>query len=257
MVVANILEMVDELSFKISSTGGTTTSASAARRRRITDRGAERLALITGRVQSLSSSPLESDEPILTDEHKDPLSNTETVGKNVASDVRSVIDNSATIIETSAQTYSKPEPLAEQTPLISTSTKSKNPESQTHHHRTFSPKQLRPAITASENIRVVCSITVALLVILADAGFPIVGSDVIKKVLLFRPLLLLLVTNVTIVAAHSLLQEVKHRSTGHAGNADPIGVALEWALLMKTGSSALFMDCSVYSVVVICGMTYN
>lgn len=169
----------------------------------------------------------------------------------MASDVRSVIDNSEAITETSAQTYSKPEPLAEQTPLISTPAKSKMPESQTRHHKTFSPKQLRPAITASENVRVICSITVALLVILADAGFPILGSDVIKKVILFRPLMLLLVTNVTIVAAYSLLQEVKHRSTG---NADPIGVALEWALLMKTGSSALFMDCSVYSVVVISGM---
>ncbi|XP_076956471.1 uncharacterized protein LOC143631667 [Bidens hawaiensis] len=235
----------------MSTSGGTTTSAVAARRRRISDRGAERLALITGRVQSLSSSPSEPDEPILNDENKDPLSNTETVDNDVASDVRSVIDNSETITETSAQTYSKPEPLAEQTPLISTPTKSKKPESQTRHHKTFSPKQLRPAITASENIRIICSVLVAVLVMLADAGFPVVGSDVIKKVILFRPLLLLLVTNVTVVAAYSLLQKVKHRSTG---NADPIGTALEWALLMKTGSSALFMDCSVYSVVVICGM---
>ncbi|XP_076909961.1 uncharacterized protein LOC143567415 [Bidens hawaiensis] len=236
----------------MSTTGGTTTSAAAARRRGITDRGAERLALITGRVQSLS--PPNSDQPIVTDENKDLLLNTETVGNDVASDVRSVIDNSATITETSAQSYSKPEPLAEQTPLISTSTESKKPESQARHHKTFSPKQLQPAITASENIRVICSITVAVLVMLADAGFPVVGSDAIKKVILFRPLLLLLVTNVTIVAAYSLLQKVKHRSTGHACNADPIGMALEWALLMKTGSSALFMDCSVYSVVVICGM---
>ncbi|KAM0053564.1 hypothetical protein Hdeb2414_s0007g00260941 [Helianthus debilis subsp. tardiflorus] len=257
----------------MATNGGTARDAAAARRRRIAEKGAERLALITGRVQSISSSspslppPVAQSEPSSTppcptsvsdqlpisDENTDPLLNTETAGDDVVSDV---IDNSETITETSAQTSSKPETLTEQTPLISTSNKSKNPvsQTQTRHHKTFSPKQLRPAITASENIRIICSITVALLVILADAGFPIL--DRMKSIILFRPLLLLLVTNVTIVAAHFLLQKVKHRSTGDAGFADHIGMALEWGLLVKTGSSALFMDCSVYSVVLICGMGF-
>ncbi|KAK9058853.1 hypothetical protein SSX86_023697 [Deinandra increscens subsp. villosa] len=305
----------------MAANGGTTRDA-AARRRRIAERGAERLALITGRVQSLSSpssppsatqsepsstSPCptsvspNSDQLHLTDENTDSLSNTETAGNNVhnvvgevrsvndnsvtitrttaqtsfepsntetagddvVTDVRSAMNNSVTITRTTAQTSSEPdklqsfiETLAEQTPPISTLNKSRKPESQTRRQATFSPKQLRPAITASENIRLICSVTVAVLVMLADAGFPFLSSDVIKNIILFRPLLLLLVTNVTIVAAHSLLQKVKHRSTGEAGFANHIGTVLEWALLMKTGSSALFMDCSVYSVVVICGMGF-
>ncbi|MFS7988036.1 hypothetical protein Hanom_Chr11g01029811 [Helianthus anomalus] len=264
----------------MATNGGTARDAAAARRRRIAEKGADRLALITGRVQSISSSPplppsVVQPEPSSTPpcptsvsdqlpisvfwmyENTDQLSNKETAGNDVVSNFRSVTDNSETITETSAQTSSKPETLAEQTPLISTtSNESKNPvsQTQTRHHKTFSPKQLRPAITASENIRIICSITFALLVILADAGFPILAC--MKSVILFRPLLLLLVTNVTIVAAHFLLQKVEHRSTGDAGFADHIGMALEWGLLVKTGSSALFMDCSVYSVVLIGSMGF-
>ncbi|KAI3826100.1 hypothetical protein L1987_00143 [Smallanthus sonchifolius] len=263
------------------ATNGGIARDAAARRRRIAERGAERLALITGRVQSLSSSPLppvaqsepspsppcptsvspNSDQLNLTDSNSDTLSNIEAVGSDVASDVRSVIDNPETITETSAQTSSKPDKiqsfsdtLTEQTPPISTSNKSKKPESQTLYYKTFSPKQLRPAISASERIRTICSIIVAVLVMLADAGFPVLGSDAIKNIILFRPLWLLLVTNITTVTAHFLLQKVKHRSTGEEGFADHIGTVLEWGWLVKTGSSALFMDCSVYSVVVICGM---
>ncbi|KAJ0624844.1 hypothetical protein HanPSC8_Chr01g0042321 [Helianthus annuus] len=242
----------------MATNGGTARDAAAARRRRIAEKGAERLALITGRVQSISSSPslpppVAQSEPsstppcptsvsdqlpisVVSNENTDPLLNTETTGSDVVSDVRSVTDNSETITETSAQTSSKPETLTEQTPLIPTSNKSKNPvsqtQTQTRHHKTFSPKQLRPAITASENIRIVCSITVALLVILADAGFPIL--DRMKSIILFRPLLLLLVTNVTIVAAHFLLQKVKHRSTGDAGFADHIVISLIIKSLQST-----------------------
>ncbi|KAF5823844.1 hypothetical protein HanXRQr2_Chr01g0042701 [Helianthus annuus] len=239
----------------MATNGGTARDAAAARRRRIAEKGAERLALITGRVQSISPSPSlpppvaqsepsstppcptsVSDQLPISDENTVPLLNTETAGDDVVSDVRSPIDNSETITETSAQTSSKPETLTEQTPLIPTSNKSKNPvsqtQTQTRHHKTFSPKQLRPAITASENIRIICSITVALLVILADAGFPILDS--MKSIILFRPLLLLLVTNVTIVAAHFLLQKVKHRSTGDAGFADHIVISLIIKSLQST-----------------------
>ncbi|KAJ0613182.1 hypothetical protein HanHA300_Chr01g0035361 [Helianthus annuus] len=41
----------------MATNGGTARDAAAARRRRIAEKGAERLALITGRVQSISSSP--------------------------------------------------------------------------------------------------------------------------------------------------------------------------------------------------------
>ncbi|KAL8263364.1 hypothetical protein R6Q59_024713 [Mikania micrantha] len=239
--------------------------SAAARRRRIAERGAERLALITGRIQTLSSSSSSSSSsPLLpcpssdqlppTDENTDAILNTESPGNDVVKDVRSVIDNSETITNNKIQTF--PGTSTEHNPTISTLNKSKKPESETRLRKTFSPKQLRPAITASENIRIICSITVAVLVVLADAGFPIMRSDGIKNIILFRPLLLLLITNMTIVAAHFLLQNVKHRSAGETGFANHIGTVLDWGLFVKTGSSAMFMDCSVYSVVVICGMGF-
>ncbi|KAL8204983.1 hypothetical protein R6Q57_010606 [Mikania cordata] len=189
-----------------------------------------------------------------TYENTDSILNTETPGNDVVRDVRSVIDNSDTITSNKIQSF--PGTSTEQNPPISTLNKSKNPESETRLRKTFSPKQLRPAITASENIRIICSITVAVLVVLADAGFPILRSDGIKNIILFRPLLLLLITNMTIVAAHFLLQKVKHRSVGETGLANHIGTVLDWGLFVKMGSSAMFMDCSVYSVVVICGMGF-
>ena len=45
------------------ATNGGTVRDAAARRRRIAEKGAERLALITGRVQSISSSPLPPSAP--------------------------------------------------------------------------------------------------------------------------------------------------------------------------------------------------
>lgn len=248
------------------STNSSAATAAAARRRRIAEKGAERLALITGRTPSISSSSSSPVAPPISDENTDSslkndttLSN-ETADDDVASDEQPILHNSETKFEASAETSLEPrniqsflDTLTEQDPSISTSNRSQNPRSQTRFHQTFSPKRLRPAIKASENTRTYCSVIMALLVLLSYAGFPILGSGFIKNIILFRPLFLLLVTNVTIVVAPLLLEKVK---TGDAGFGNNIGTVLEWGMLMKTGSSALFMDCSIYSVVVICGMSY-
>ncbi|PWA89331.1 hypothetical protein CTI12_AA112270 [Artemisia annua] len=252
------------------STNSTAATAAAARRRRIAEKSAERLALITGRTPSISSSSSPVPPPI-SDENTDsslkndtPLSN-ETAARDVASDEQPILQNCETKSEASAETSLEPrniqsflDTLTEQNPSISTSNRSQNPRSQTRFHQTFSPKRLRPAIKASENTRTYCSVVMALLVLLSYAGFPILGSGFIKNIILFRPLFLLLVTNITIVVAPLLLEKVKQieRRGSSTGDANNIGTVLEWGMLMKTGSSALFMDCSIYSVVVVCGMSY-
>nr|XP_043610338.1 uncharacterized protein LOC122582056 [Erigeron canadensis] len=303
----------------MATNGGKTSDAAAARRRRIAERGAERLALITGRVQSLSSPSVPpSDQLPLSDENtdsplstkvvvKDVMSNvksvtyentdsplsTEAVVKDVLSNVKSVTDentdspvnvdaaiedlmrnvrsltdNLGTTNESFAQISSEPNKIqsfpnvsTEQGSSSSGPNNSQKPRSQTRLHEAFTPSQLRRAITASESIRRICCFAAAFLVLLSYAGFPILGNSTIKNIILTRPLFLLILTNITIVIAPPLLEKVKqkeHRrsSTGEAGFANHVGTILEWGLVMKTGSSALFMDCSIYSLVVICGMSF-
>ncbi|KVH99873.1 uncharacterized protein LOC112520280 [Cynara cardunculus var. scolymus] len=271
------------------ATNGGSSRDAAARRRRIAERGSERLALITGRVQSISSSPLtppvaqphhsstapcppsisrNSDQVPTSDENTVSPLNTETAGDDVENDVQPVMPKCETITETYPQpsftpsnTQSFSTTLTEPNPPISTSNKSQKSESQTRLHETLTPNRIRPAITASQDIRKICSVITALLVLFSYAGFPILGSDIIKNLVLSRPLILLLLTNITIVAAPLLLEKVKQKerrgsAIGETGFASNLGTALEWGMLMKTGTSALFMDCSVYSVVVICGISF-
>nr|GEW29546.1 ATP-dependent 6-phosphofructokinase [Tanacetum cinerariifolium] len=255
------------------ATDSSAATAAAARRRRIAEKGAERLALITGRTPSISSSSSPLPPPIsdeITDSllNKDTPSNNEIAGDDVTSDEQPMFHNSEAKAETYAETSSETrdiqsflDTLTEQNPSISTSNRSQNPRSQARFKQTFSPKRLRPAIKASENTRTYCSVVMALLVLLSYADFPVLGSGFIKNIILFRPLFLLLVTNITIVAAPLLLEKVKQierrvSSTGDAGFGNNIGTILEWGMLMKTGSSALFMDFSIYSVLVVCGMSY-
>ncbi|XP_071690693.1 uncharacterized protein [Rutidosis leptorrhynchoides] len=256
----------------MATTAGTVRDA-AARRRRIAEKGADRLAFITGRVQSLSSPSIppsvspDSDQLPLFDEKTNSPLDAEAVVEDIMSNVQSVNDNSDPITETSTQTtpepnklQSIPATLTEQIEPVSASNRLQKPVSLTRRHETFSPNRLRPAIKSSENIRRICSLVVAILVLLSYAGFPILGSNVIKNIVLSRPLFLLILTNITIVVAPLLLEKVKQKEqrrslAGDAGFANQIGTILEWGLLMKNGLSELFMDCSVYSLVVILGMS--
>ncbi|CAH1442141.1 unnamed protein product [Lactuca virosa] len=261
------------------ATNGGTVRDAAARRRRIAERGAERLALITGRAQStsLSSSPLppsvveshhsstapcppsiprNPDQFPLLDEHNDSPSITKPAIDDVQITKTSVEASSSPI---KTQSFPNPTTITEQPPSISTSNKSK---SKTNLGQTLTPNRLRPAITSSQNTRTYCSIIAALLVLLSYAGFPILGNNSIKYIILSRPLVLLLLTNITLVVAPVLLEKVNregHRGslTGEVGGfGDQLGMALEWGMLMKSGLSALFIDCSIYSVVLVCGMSF-
>ncbi|GJR77759.1 hypothetical protein Tco_0090124 [Tanacetum coccineum] len=110
-------------------------ATAAARRRRIAEKGAERLALITGRTPSISSSssspplpPPISDKITDSSLNKDTPSNNETVGDDVTSDEQPMLHNSEAKTETSAETSSETrdiqsflDALTEHNPSISTS----------------------------------------------------------------------------------------------------------------------------------------
>lgn len=150
-----------------------------------------------------------------------------------------------------------------QNPSVSTSNVEHHSETQTHHRKIFTPNQISSAVAASEITRICCSLAAAFFVFLSYIGPPILGSYLIKNVVLFRPLYLLLVTNISIVLAHLLLEKQKGViSSGKEadsssliaafGLAGQLGKALEVGLVLQHVVGALFVDCSVYSIVVIC-----
>lgn len=136
---------------------------------------------------------------------------------------------------------------------------SENSEPVIHqHYNGLSPRKISAAVAASEMIRIYCSIAVAILVFLSYIGFPFLGRSIIKHIILTRPLCLLLVTNISIVLVPLLLDNKRPvNSSAEASGASPLGAfqfgkALEIGMMLQQCFGGLFMDCSVYSVVVIC-----
>ncbi|GAB4837374.1 hypothetical protein Ancab_002251 [Ancistrocladus abbreviatus] len=131
----------------------------------------------------------------------------------------------------------------------------------------FTYQQITSAVAATEQLRMFCSLTMAFLVVLSYMGFPIVSSWFIRSIIQFRPLFLVLVTNITFIFQQLIAE--KQRNLEKAGNTavkSPIadgfyswaadaGKALEVGLMAQSVLSALFMDCSVYAVIVICGLS--
>ncbi|KAI9097838.1 hypothetical protein K1719_025609 [Acacia pycnantha] len=127
----------------------------------------------------------------------------------------------------------------------------------------FTPGEISSAITASKITRLCCSICVALLVVLSYLGFPLLHSRYVKSVLSFRPLYLVLVTNVTVVAVQ-LFTGKQRRVAGRQneissdGNhwIERLSRALESVLVMRNVMDAMFMDCASYAIIVICGLSF-
>lgn len=123
----------------------------------------------------------------------------------------------------------------------------------------FTAGQIRSSIAASENTRMSCSVATAVLVIASCMGFPVAG------IIILRPVYLLLLTNITIVLGRAILGERGKESrtgrrrsaptVGGNGLADQLGKALELGLLMQKIIGALFMDFSIYAVVLVSGLS--
>lgn len=129
-----------------------------------------------------------------------------------------------------------------------------------NHRNPFTAGQVRAAIAASEKIRIYSSVAAAILVISSYIQLPVVGS-----VLIFKPVYLLLLTSISIVLARLILgregadsrnrQRSSVPSIGGNGAIDQLGKALESGLLLQKVFGALFMDFSIYAVVLICGLS--
>ncbi|EES03930.1 uncharacterized protein LOC8062366 [Sorghum bicolor] len=119
----------------------------------------------------------------------------------------------------------------------------------------FTPQEITKAITATETNRFLASVAIAILVVFSNWGLDIGG--VITRVLVgTRPLLFLIITNITIV--FTLLMEnkdpnVRSRPVGaNLGSADSLGQMLEIGLLLQKALGALLIDLSVCAVIMIC-----
>ncbi|GAB2216691.1 hypothetical protein Droror1_Dr00024468 [Drosera rotundifolia] len=132
----------------------------------------------------------------------------------------------------------------------------------------FTAKELSSCITASEITRVFCSILIALLVVLSYIDYPLLGINIVnsKSIIAAKPLYMLLLTDITILVGHLVLARRKRIELLHEqdmkGDEEDGGETwasavriLERGLVAHQTIRAIFIDCSLYVVIISCGLS--
>ncbi|MED6120060.1 hypothetical protein PIB30_017509 [Stylosanthes scabra] len=120
----------------------------------------------------------------------------------------------------------------------------------------FSSRELNACIIASETKRALCSMIIALIVV-----FNYVISSV--NVEAMRPLYILLITNITIVLSRLYSQKAKFLEETDSVNEENADLQswgdavklLERGLVAYQAIRGIFIDCSIYLVIVVCGVS--
>lgn len=169
-----------------------------------------------------------------------------------------LIQDSDTITEASNQ-VSEGNASKMKPPSVTSNTKNSAHDTQQlkqprrHNATFFSSRELNICILASEPTRALSSLIIALLVV-----FYYMISE---RVLASRPLYILLLTDVTLVLARlyggkaSLLEETegeKVKATGDGHNWGDAVKLMERGLVTYQAIRGVFIDCSIYLVVVVC-----
>ncbi|CAH9074150.1 unnamed protein product [Cuscuta europaea] len=268
-----------------------------ARRRRIVDKGSDRIALITGQIRCLQPSCVSESElrhshtascpPYLSPEaHQPDLPSLGSIAEDSVSGHMLENDNEFVSEPGHKNMYegenregtgvSSPLGLNSKQVQVSSAaiTASEGGDHRHHRKRTsnhpsiFTPQKIISAIKSCESIRIRCSLAASLLVVLCYVGCPILGTHLVKSIVLFRPLFLLLLTNTSIVVGHLLLENAgsgrvvqQESSSGVLADdndwADRVGKALEFWLTLQKVMGALFIDASVYAISVICILSFT
>ncbi|KAL0557736.1 hypothetical protein IC582_006287 [Cucumis melo] len=293
-----------------------------ARRRRILERGSDRLALITGQIQSLPSSsaspppydqntdsssqplisnlqdlrpPPNSDQPTVLCERTDDCftwvvshDKDKTVGSSLPHNDPQISVRSSTYDGTStaplmgksneieSAVASTPEDSGRAPPCFSPSEGQDAPLStfaRDQHSKpklplvsSFSINELSLAISESEKTRLCFSTIIAFLVVASCVKFPFLGQSVMRFLFGFRPLYLVLLTNATIVLGRLLFTKqkgfrVSDRRDSQVNppegqsSVEQIGKVLEASLVAQKAMGAILMDCSVFAVIVVSGLS--
>lgn len=130
----------------------------------------------------------------------------------------------------------------------------------------FSLRELSSAISESEKTRLCFSAIISFLVVASYVGFPFLGQSLMRIVFGSRPLYLLLLTNLTVVLGRLLFTKQKGFRASNRGqrqvtppeeqsSVEQIGKILEVGLVAQKAMGAIFMDCSVFSVIVVSGLS--
>ncbi|OWM78184.1 uncharacterized protein LOC116199967 [Punica granatum] len=245
------------------------------RRRRIMESGSDRIALITGRhVHNLPSSPPRSIDSIAGDsslsssshDHSqiphapDPIKDTPVDNETSERDATRIGGQLGADILRHETGKGEVQPLAsrDRTDSVALAQPRDRPN-------LFSSRQLNSCILESERTRAFCALVIAVLVVLSYVGYPLFGSHIVKSgsIIASRPLYILLLTDVTIVLARlrnaqkSLGEPVEEKKAPKEENQNWDGAVkvLERGLVAYQSIRAVFIDCSIYMVVVICGLS--
>ncbi|XVF26732.1 hypothetical protein REPUB_Repub14bG0043700 [Reevesia pubescens] len=130
----------------------------------------------------------------------------------------------------------------------------------------FSSKRLISCIIASERTRSFCALLIALFVLVSYIDYPLVGMNIVspESIVASRPLYIILLTDLTVVLGRLFLdkkgdseeaEEEKSGSPNNRHNWEGAVKLLERGLVAYQTLRALFIDFSIYAVVVICGLS--
>ncbi|KAE9616863.1 hypothetical protein Lal_00035030 [Lupinus albus] len=254
---------------------------SQRRKRRILEQGSDRLAFITGRISSLpdpdaisnhsnitsptilphveaveelDSTLLKHDDPLVADPYSFEASRSITQTQPLQEHEG---ESQISSIQTSEFDHLQQPPPDSSIGNVSNQQPQQQPR--TEESKLFIiPSEISSAINASRSTRLCCSVAVALLVVVSYLGFSLLGNELIKSLISFRPLYLVLLTNLTVVVAKLLSTKNIRRyavsSGGDQGDAQLVR-ALEFGLVLQNVVDAFFMDCAVYAIVVVCGLS--
>ncbi|KAF3788288.1 hypothetical protein EJ110_NYTH21162 [Nymphaea thermarum] len=137
-----------------------------------------------------------------------------------------------------------------------------HPTTAIHLPNVFTAKQIVSSISATENIRATCAVVAALLVIIASSHETSLIAAIVRWFIPF-PLYMFLLTDITIVLGHAFSngsQSGVHEGRRNVG-ADEYGFsgqlekALDVGWVTYNAISGLFMDSSIYAVLMVCGLS--
>ncbi|GFP99670.1 hypothetical protein PHJA_002111100 [Phtheirospermum japonicum] len=253
------------------------------RRKKIISRGTDRMALITGRIQSLDPDPFLKSTSFSTSRRDPPTAlHARSSSEPGAADQEALIpdeihyggDDEPDTVSRHYKEISERNDSDIRVPRLEKREASRFkpeyahlPEKQ-HPGCIFSsitPNEINFSIISSEDTRVICSVVLAILVVLSYIALP--NNDVKPKSLIaYKPLYVVVLTNVFIVAAklapYAQIKKECYKEPMMTGDedGDNWGGAvklLELGLVLHQTIRAIFIDCSFYLVVVVCGLSMS
>ncbi|KAG6425952.1 hypothetical protein SASPL_110163 [Salvia splendens] len=241
-----------------------------ARREKIKSREMDRMALITGRISNLgpSISKSTSFSDIRTNDlPKHSRSSSEPSPPYLILDRAHGEDDDDVPNTYNDEDFSKQNTAASfrnrrnrSSSVLVATPKAKLPRKPVEYHLiSITRKDINHSIISSEKTRLFCSLVIALLVLLShiDPIFIVVKSE---SLIASRPLYAVLLSDLLIAAATLALLSFRRAAEQKVEfekdvNWDGAVKVLEWGIILHQTVRAIFIDCSLYLAIVICGLS--